>query len=282
MKQGTKEWHETRQRHIGASDAPVIMGVSPSRTLYQLYLEKIGKGEKVFETDAMRHGKAMEPKAREEFEALTGIVVFPTVVFHPKHKFMMASLDGMDLEKRFVLEAKCPMSEKSEDHICAMDGVVPEKYYPQLQHQLECVKSFGIDMIYYLSYTSNSSKLIEVEINQSYIDDMIVKHTEFWRRVQERDAPPMTEKDYIIREDEEWRTLEARWLFLKPYLEESEQLREKLINCANGQNVKGSNLTLSRFMRKGNVDYKSIPELKGINLEAYRKSPSECWKITEK
>jgi len=278
MKQGSKEWHETRQKHIGASDAPVIMGVG-KRTLYQLYLEKIGKGEKVIETDAMRHGKAMEPKAREEFEALTGIVVFPSVVFHPTHKFMMASLDGMDLEKRFVLETKCPMSEKSEDHICAMDGVIPEKYYPQLQHQAECVKHFGIDMIYYLSYTRKSSKLLEVERNQQYIDEMMLKEKEFWRRVEELDAPPMSDKDYVAREDDEWKTLEQRWLFLQPYIEESEQLREKLISCANGQNIKGNVLTLSRFMRRGNVDYKAIPALKGINLDDYRKSPSECWRI---
>jgi len=274
MKQGSKEWHEMRRKHIGASDAPIIMGVSPWRTQHQLFLEKIGVGKKQFETDAMKYGAATEEKARREFEAHTGIPMFPKVVFHPEHQFMMASLDGADLENKFAVEIKCPLNK--DDHICAMDGEIPEKYYPQVQHQMECL---GVDMIYYFSYTPSSSKLLEVERNQQYIDEMVLKEKEFWRRVEELDAPPMSDKDYVAREDDEWKTLEQRWLFLQPYIEESEQLREKLISCANGQNIKGNALTLSRFMRRGNVDYKAIPALKGINLDDYRKSPSECWRI---
>ncbi len=274
MQQQTKEWHEARRKHIGASDAPVVMGVSPWRTPYQLFLEKLGLGEQKYTNNAMRYGIATEDKARKEFEAYTGLSMFPQVVFHPKHSFMMASLDGADLDRQFAVEIKCPSNPK--DHESAMDGIVPEKYYPQVQHQMECL---GIDMIYYFSYTHNSSKIIEVERSQSYINEMIDKEKEFWRRVEELDAPPMTDKDYERREDAEWITLEERWKFLQPYIEESEQLREKLIACANGKNVKGNHLTLSRFMRKGNVDYKKVPELKGVDLEPYRKGASICWRV---
>ncbi len=38
--QNTPEWHAFRRKRIGASDAPVIMGISPWKTPYQLWIEK--------------------------------------------------------------------------------------------------------------------------------------------------------------------------------------------------------------------------------------------------
>jgi len=32
LKQGTKEWHEHRNKHFNASDAPAMMGASPYKT----------------------------------------------------------------------------------------------------------------------------------------------------------------------------------------------------------------------------------------------------------
>lgn len=41
--QNTQEWEKFRLQKIGASDAPIIMGVSPWKTPFQLWLEKQGK-----------------------------------------------------------------------------------------------------------------------------------------------------------------------------------------------------------------------------------------------
>ena len=45
MEQEGFEWHKWRMGGIGSSDAPVVMGVSPYKTIEQLYLEKTGQGE---------------------------------------------------------------------------------------------------------------------------------------------------------------------------------------------------------------------------------------------
>ena len=39
--QQSEEWLEFRRSRIGASDAPIIMGVSPWKTHYKLWVEKI-------------------------------------------------------------------------------------------------------------------------------------------------------------------------------------------------------------------------------------------------
>src|SRR5689334_6309347 len=132
--QNTSEWLEMRRNKIGASDAPVIMGVSPWKTPFQLWEEKLGIGKEKETTASMRRGIDMEEEARQKFEELTGHIVFPKVMFHPDYEYLMASLDGIDMDHKVAVEIKCP---GREDHECAMDGVVPEKYKPQLQHQLE-------------------------------------------------------------------------------------------------------------------------------------------------
>ena len=276
MKQGTKEWLELRKKYIGASDAPVIMGVSPWTTPLQLWEEKLGiKGPRE-STEAMRQGLVKEDSARNLFYKLTDIQVFPDVIFH-ENEFMMASLDGIDLTRKHALEIKSPFKIDSPDHELALEGKIPQKYYPQLQHQLECL---NLDVIYYLSYyNDNSYKLIEVERDQKYIDKMIPKLQEFHRRMIEIDPPSSNENDYEYREDNETKDLEKRYFFLKSYVDEFEEVKNKLIERAEGKNMKVGNLTISRFMRKGTVDYKKIPELKSVDLDVYRKSPSLCWRV---
>ena len=95
--QQTPEWLELRRKKIGASDAPCIMGVSPWKTPYELWLEKL-TGKEQSQTWAMKEGIRKEEEARTEFEKQTGIIVFPKVLISDKYDWMMASLDGIDIE----------------------------------------------------------------------------------------------------------------------------------------------------------------------------------------
>lgn len=184
MKQNTPEWLEMRKNKIGASDAPVIMEVSPWKTPYQLWEEKLGVRKSPLLTKAMRHGVEMEPIARAEFEKMTGIPVFPEVRFHPEREWMMASLDGVDIEGKYAVEIKCPKS--SADHEMAMNGIVPEKYIPQLQHQMEVC---GLEMIFYFSFYGSSAKIIEVGRDDTYLCFLVKKESEFWRCIQDFEPP---------------------------------------------------------------------------------------------
>jgi hypothetical protein len=43
--------------------------------------------------------------------------------------------------------------------------------------------------------------------------------------------------------------------------------------------IKINNLRIQKITRKGNVDYAKIPELKAIDLEKYRKAPSQYYQF---
>ncbi len=178
LEQGSPEWVEMRKNYIGASDAPIIMGVSPWMTPLQLWEQKLGFFE-VKENFAMKRGKYLEQEARKEFEEETGLIVFPDVVLHTTYAWMMASLDGIDIERKNIVEIKCP---GKKDHILALLGEIPEKYYPQLQHQMEVC---NLKSIFYFSYSPSAkdmkkTALLEVAKDEKYIDLLIKKESEFY------------------------------------------------------------------------------------------------------
>ncbi|MGL5264485.1 MAG: lambda-exonuclease family protein, partial [Candidatus Rhabdochlamydia sp.] len=210
MKQGSLEWIAHRRNFIGASDAPIIMGVSSWRTLFQLWQEKLGLNEGQKENRAMIYGKRMEKIARQAYENYTGNIVSieekDTLVYHPEKKFMMASLDGFVIDKFIPLEIK---TANAEDHFLAKNGRIPAKYYPQVQHQLTCVEDS--DLLHYFSYRRGDIALVEVEKNFAYIDELYFEEARFWDMVLNLEAPELTDKDYVLFEDQEWDSLATKW-----------------------------------------------------------------------
>lgn len=278
VNQNTAEWLQMRKNKIGASDAPVIMEVSPYKTPYRLWEEKLDLVSADSPTSAMRRGLELEDMARQELEKMTGLFFLPEVKFHCKLPWMMASLDGIDPEGKYIAEIKCP---NKDDHKVALSGHIPDKYMPQLQHQMEvCEVEFG----YYFSFNGIEGALVKVARDEKYIKKLIEKEERFWECMQTWTAPELIEKDYIEKNDQEWSSVASEWRSIQnelKILEKKEKyLKDALINLSSKKNTIGGGVKLTRFMRQGNVDYKSIPELENINLNQYRKNPTECYKIT--
>jgi len=279
VQQNTSEWLELRKGKIGASDACVIMGVSPWSTPYALWEEKVGIRENRVPTRSMQRGNALEKEARECFTKMTGILVMDMVKFHPKFDWMMASLDGIDMDGKEVVEIKCP---GEEDHDMALHGYIPPKYYPQLQHQMEVA---GIDKMHYFSYDGQEGALVSVPRNEKYIEDMIRKEKAFYQCMMTLEPPTLSDKDYVEKHDEEWFEVASSWVScqenLNNWKEKEERLRNQLISMTEDKNCFGAGVKISRCVRKGTVDYNRIPELKDIDVNQYRKPDSQFWRISK-
>jgi len=177
FEQNTAAWLSWRREGIGASDAPVVMGLSPWQKDSELLLLKTGQKTERPANDAMQRGKRLEPVARQAYVDHSGIDVAPVCVQSREHAWMRASLDGLSLDGSHVVEIKCP-GEK--DHRLAASGCVPEKYYPQLQHILAVT---GLSEIYYWSFRFDNTVLLKVDRNESFIAALIEKEVAFWARV---------------------------------------------------------------------------------------------------
>lgn len=275
---GSKEWLEYRRMKIGASDAPVILNKSPWSSPFMLWEQKVLGKEKEMNA-AMKRGVEMEEAARQCFEKKMGTEVFARCAEHDSISWMMASLDGIDMDQKICVEIKCA---GKEDHGKALQGKVPEKYYPQLQHQLEVT---GLDGMYYFSFNGNDGTIVEVAKDRHFIDAMVQEEKAFYKCMMELDPPQLTERDLIsLEKDERWTETALKWKETNKKLKELEEqenlLRSQLINIAGDRNVFGANVRLTRSITKGTVEYAKIPELSCIDLNQYRKKSSIRWRLT--
>lgn len=275
--QNTPEWLELRRKKIGASDAPIILEVSPWKTPYQLWVEKTtGTNSPI--NSYQKRGHDLEEPARRAFEKKTDIVMFPKVMFHASFPWMMASLDGMDIEGNTIVEIKCP---GQADHDLAKAGKVPDKYFPQLQHQLAVS---GLEMMFYFSFDGADGAIVEVERDESFITRMIELEQAFWQCLESCTPPAMNDRDYIRRDEKAWLDASKKWLTIHEQLvtlgKEEKALRESLIQMAGVHNAIGGGIRVTRSLRKGNIQYRKVPELQDLDLEQYRKEPSEVWRLT--
>jgi putative phage-type endonuclease len=278
LQQGTPEWLEMRKDCIGASDAPIIMGVSPWTTPYELWTYKMGLAEPKMNS-AMRRGSAMEEDARQAFNKEHNVLVTPKVYFHSDYRWMMASFDGQSQCK--MVEIKCP---GKEDHEIALKGQIPEKYFPQLQHQILVGRS---ERVWYFSYRSPTDYIsIPVESDDDYIEKMLEAEKEFYRCMIEFTPPPLTERDYVNMEsNKEFERASLVYLNavkLRKEAEENEEWSKKrMIEQCGNRNAKNKYLKMTKSFRKGAIQYDKIEVLKRIDLEQYRKAPIESYRITE-
>jgi putative phage-type endonuclease len=185
-----KNWEQWRNEGIGSSDAPVIMQRSPWKTPYQLWEEKTGL--RTFESTnwATQRGHRMEPMARAHIEFMLDREFPPVLAEHPTFNFLRASLDGYCKETNTILEIKCP---GAEDHAKAREGNVPEKYYPQLQHQLLVT---GAEKAIYLSFTESDNATVIVHPDQVYLSEYFIEACDFWNYVKTKEPPPLIEQDW--------------------------------------------------------------------------------------
>jgi putative phage-type endonuclease len=278
LHQNTDEWLEFRKKRIGASEAPIILGVSPWTTPLQLWEQKLNLVERPAQTMSMSRGIELEPVALDLFNKMIGITLKPTVVQSTEFEWMIASLDGFDGVKTAV-EIKCP---GRHDHQTALDGKIPEKYIPQLQHQLyvTCLES-----MWYTSFDGKEAVHLQVHADKEYQNKMIKLEIAFYKCMEEFTPPPMGDKDYQIKNDTLYLKLCEDYCFAKRDLcllqNQERHLREELIKANNGLNTIGGGLKISKCIRKGAIDYKIISELRGIDLDMFRSDPVISWRITE-
>ena len=277
MEQGSQEWKDLRRTKIGASDAAAILGICPYRTPYMLWEEKV-LGKEQEQNSAMARGTAKESEARACFEKLTGMPVLPNIAFHHQFKWMMASLDGISFDGNMILELKCP---NKEVHALAEKGIIPPHYMAQVQHQLVVT---GAAKGYYFSYNGERGALVEVFPDEKFIAKMIKEEEKFYKLMVDKEPPELTDRDYIVKEEKSFLDLMEEYKEVKhelDILKDCEQgIRDKLVEMAGGKNTVCSKGKMTRSICKGQVDYKAVPELIGVDLEPYRKPSCEKWRIS--
>lgn len=282
--QGSLEWHAFRKMHIGSSDAPAVLGVSPYRTMRQCAAEKIGLPQPLLEAEEEKNefifnrGHAVEKKIREQFKELTGVFMAPLVCVHPEYEVLAASLDGFD-PRLGVLEAKLvgqAVLKKAE----AL-GEIPEHHAVQMQHQMMVT---GADVGSWFGHDGKGTGfMVTVPADRAKQAQMIETELKFWEMVKAKVLPPLTDRDYLeIENDPDMASLKE----LKELMDNATSLfdeqKAKVLAKLKHSRCTGSGLSIVKSVRAGNVSWQSIPEVKALAadyVEKFRGKQVESWTV---
>lgn len=278
VNQQTTEWHELRMKSIGASDAPIIMQVSPWKTPFQLWEQKLGLSMEAGPLPHQEEGLRLEEIVREKIKIEHGYDLKPAVFRNKDYPWMICSLDGWDENQKMAVEIKCP---NQIDHHSAKLKEVPKKYFPQVQHQMMTI---GLEKMLYCSFDKHNIEIFEVYKDEKYCEILLEKEKKFLECVKSMTVPELSFKDCVYRTDFQWIELSERYheLMLEKTLLafEEAKIKEKLISLSENRNTRGGKLLVSKVVKKGNVNYSNIPELRNVDLEKYRNEPITYWRVS--
>lgn len=196
------EWHAKRLTGIGGSDAGAVDGCDPWQHEFELYSRKVGLIGPKEVGEAAMWGKLHEPTIRQWYRDETGRDVIGShsagditgatkeiagkhlVLRSKEHPFMLANLDGavFDDDKGFgVLEIKTSGWPE------AWEEGPPPWCVAQMQHYLAVT---GLQWgAFAVLFKGNKGGHMDVERDDAYIEQLVEKEREFWRRVTEGDPP---------------------------------------------------------------------------------------------
>lgn len=264
MEQGTKEWLQWRHKGIGASDVPIIMGVSPYKKAYRLFEEKIQDEPPVNVSNwAMEKGNQKEPIARAKMEIILGMTLTPKLIEHHTHLFLRFSSDGLNVDHKINIEVKY-VGENFQDEC-------PEKYIPQVQFQSSLL---GPDWTnYYVQINDkNEIRYFIVPIDPVYCRVMFATVADFWDQVQNKKwiVDPILKEDLITYE-----ALKAEYDDIEDRLKD---LKKKIFANTDVK-FNYDKFSVITVNKSGGYDWQKIvneklPDLKPEELLPYAKSGS--------
>ncbi len=280
--QGSQDWHAHRSAHANASEAPVVMDVSPWEpdTWFKLWQAKTGRIGRPATSMAMQHGIDMEGAARTAYEKYTGNIMQPMVM--GKNDWLSASLDGISFHGDLLLEIKCPVNgEDSRSWQQARAGEIPLHYYWQIQHQLYVSDACAAHL---WMFDGTDGFLAEVLPELDNQQKLLHAWRDFWTYIATDSPPPLTDKDTLTRADDVWATAATAYRSAKDELKraevKAEQARTRLIGLASHPKVAGAGVTVTKYWQQGRINYGAIPELKEIDIDRYRSPAIEQIRIT--
>lgn len=174
-----EQWLKNRRTGIGGSDAGAIMGVSPYKSAYAVWADKLGKTEPVEDNEALRQGRDFEDYVARRFAEKTGKRI--------RHEYGMLRSDAWpwmvaNIDRRIIGEDAGLECKTSRDIRMTRykNGEYPLEYYAQCLHYLAVT---GWDK-WYLAVLVYGTDLLVFEINRADVEDdigaLIQAESSFW------------------------------------------------------------------------------------------------------
>lgn len=202
MDQKSEAWHAWRDKGIGSSDAPVIMGLSPWRTPFELWEEKTGRKKREEGSNyAQSLGNTIEPIVRARYEAINDFEMGPANCQHENFPWLKASMDCWNPMMKRGAEIKFLGAE--DFRVLKEERKMPAKYVPQVQHQFLVTGAEQIDFIGYwlpkgAEPHTGKMDILPVKPDIEYMRKLFMKEQEFFHYMINGIAPGLVKEDFKL------------------------------------------------------------------------------------
>jgi putative phage-type endonuclease len=270
--QGSDEWKRVRFDYVSASNVSALFGVNPYKTALE-YAEELVSGvekdQSLGKEIVFHQGHIAEGAGRDWVETNFGIQLEPVVVVSTKIPCLLASLDGHHEESSTIFENKYVGRAVLED---VKNGILKQDHLIQVQTQL--LVTGASKAIYFAIDPDENAAWCEVYPDLELHEKIAENVTVFYANLKAGILPAPCDRDALEVVDPRFETLknlhEAMNLATKAY----ESLETELLEEFKYPRIKAGPVSITRTFTRGNIDYKAIPELKGVDLERYRKQGS--------
>ena len=182
-----EDWLVERQKSIGGSDAPAIIGMNPWSSPYTVWADKLGKLPPKEDNEAMRLGRDLEDYVAKRFTEKTGKKVRREnfIITNPQYPFAHANVDRMVVGEDAGFEAKTTSVMNLKKF---KNGEYPANYYVQCVHYMMvtgCAKWYlGVLVL------GEGFHDFEIERDEGEIKALAESVEAFWKYVETETPPP--------------------------------------------------------------------------------------------
>ena len=281
IEQRSKEWFKQRVGKITGSRVGAILGMNPWQkpkdVMRSMVREYHGAKSEFSGNVATEYGTNFESIAQGDFEIETGLNVTETG-FHisSEYEWLGASPDGL-INDDSALEIKCPYGAKDTGKFKSI--IEQPHYYAQNQIELLCTNK---KKCYFYQWSHQVTMLEVVDFNNHWIEENIPKLKSFYDDyLKEIKSPDKHLADLVQTKEaqalvDEYNQYKQDMAQAKEFMEDA---KRRLIKLADGKKTNISGVLVYECERKGNVDYKKVPELDGVDLDQYRGKPTKYWAV---
>lgn len=192
--QSRTEWLADRRTGIGASESPVVLGLSPFKTPYQLWAEKTLPecADVLDDNEPAEWGLRLEQPIADAFGERTCRAVKLWSLGSVKHRSIDwlrctpdAVQESSDRRGEGLLQIKTTSAYNAADWA---DGP-PLAYQVQAQHELAVTEYQWGTLCVLIG--GQKLKWFDFDINPRFIEALIPKLRDFWQAVESRTPPPV-------------------------------------------------------------------------------------------
>lgn len=208
-----------RMSYIGGSDVPAILGISPWKSAFEVYLEKTAqkRPDDLSGIERVRWGTILEEIVAREYAERTGRSLrrVNRLIRSKSYPFMAAHIDRNVLNERGILE--CKTAGVMQAKYWGEEGTdqIPDHYLPQVMHYLYVTEADWCDVAVLIG--GNDFRIYRIEKDEEYFAFLVEAELEFWARVVELVPPavgnaaeakmawPRTKVGTVAADDEAYR-----------------------------------------------------------------------------